>query len=150
LILDLLDELRERLGLGILFITHDLVLAASRADDVLVLHSGRLVERMPAKGLFDSAAMPYTRDLIARVPGADRSPVGPVLAPTLQLESLDASSGCHYTGECAMRQEICAERVPTWVDLSPEHVVRCWFPIGHSPIGSDQIQENKQKGVSDD
>jgi ABC-type dipeptide/oligopeptide/nickel transport system ATPase component len=69
LIMDLLDELRERLGIGILFITHDLVLAASRADDVLVLHSGRVVECMPVRDIFDSAAMPYTRDLIARVPG---------------------------------------------------------------------------------
>ncbi len=69
LIMDLLDELRERLGIGILFITHDLVLAASRADDVLVLHSGRVVENMPVHGIFASAAMPYTRDLIARVPG---------------------------------------------------------------------------------
>jgi ABC-type dipeptide/oligopeptide/nickel transport system ATPase component len=76
LIMDLLDELRERLGIGILFITHDLVLAASRADDVLVLHSGRVVERMPVRDIFESAAMPYTRDLIARVPGIGERPPG--------------------------------------------------------------------------
>jgi ABC-type dipeptide/oligopeptide/nickel transport system ATPase component len=82
LIMDLLDELRERLGIGILFITHDLVLAASRADDVLVLHSGRLVERMPVQDIFSSAAMPYTRDLIARVPGiGEPPPNSPALAP---------------------------------------------------------------------
>jgi len=68
LIMDLLDELRERLGLGILFITHDLVLAASRADDVLVLRDGRLVERLPAADLFHTAQDPYTRELISRVP----------------------------------------------------------------------------------
>jgi ABC-type dipeptide/oligopeptide/nickel transport system ATPase component len=82
LIMDLLDELRERLGIGILFITHDLVLAASRADDVLVLHSGRLVERMPVQDIFSSAAMPYTRDLIARVPGiGEPPPNSPAPAP---------------------------------------------------------------------
>lgn len=69
LIMDLIDELRDRLGIGVLFITHDLVLAASRADDVLVLRSGKLVEKLPAADLFDRATMPYTRELIARVPG---------------------------------------------------------------------------------
>jgi ABC-type dipeptide/oligopeptide/nickel transport system ATPase component len=88
LIMDLLDELRERLGIGILFITHDLVLAASRADDVLVLHSGRLVERMPVQDIFSSAAMPYTRDLIARVPGiGEPSPNSPAPAPAAQTSA---------------------------------------------------------------
>lgn len=76
LIMDLLDELREERGLGILFITHDLVLAASRADNVLVLHTGELVEELPAKEIFSSASMPYTRELISRVPdwGAHAGP----------------------------------------------------------------------------
>jgi ABC-type dipeptide/oligopeptide/nickel transport system ATPase component len=88
LIMDLLDELRERLGIGILFITHDLVLAASRADDVLVLHSGRLVERMPVQDIFSSAAMPYTRDLIARVPGiGEPPPNSPAPAPAAQTSA---------------------------------------------------------------
>jgi len=69
LIMDLLDELRERLGIAILFITHDLVLAASRADEVLVLYSGRVVEHLPVKDLFTNAKDPYTRHLISRVPG---------------------------------------------------------------------------------
>jgi ABC-type dipeptide/oligopeptide/nickel transport system ATPase component len=69
LIMDLLDELRSRLGLGILFITHDLVLAASRADDVLVLYAGQVVERLPVQDLFRKAEHPYTRYLISRVPG---------------------------------------------------------------------------------
>lgn len=69
LIMDLLDELRETLGLGILFITHDLVLAASRADDVIVLYGGKVVERLPVEDLFRRAEDPYTRYLISRVPG---------------------------------------------------------------------------------
>lgn len=68
LIMDLLDELRQRLGIGILFITHDLVLAASRADEVLVLYSGRVVEHLPVQDLFTKAQDPYTRFLISRVP----------------------------------------------------------------------------------
>jgi len=94
LIMDLLDELRERLRIGILFITHDLVLAASRADDVLVLRSGRLVEHLPAGRLLEHATAPYTRELISRVPvpgrplpataATDAAPDTPTSAPEEQ------------------------------------------------------------------
>ena len=134
LIMDLLEELRQRLGIGILFITHDLVLAASRADDVLVLHSGRVVERMPVAGVFSEAAMPYTRDLIARVPGVE-PPADPNRpAAQLPLRVVDRAAACSYVGDCIYRQEICAERVPPLAPLGPDHAARCWFPVGHPPL----------------
>lgn len=150
LIMDLLDELRERLGLGILFITHDLVLAASRADDVLVLHSGRLVERVAADELFTSAAMPYTRDLIARVPGIGGGIGGPVVARPLPLTPIGASAGCHYANECSNRQDVCGEQVPPLEDLTPDHAVRCWFPIGYPSTGLSETPASRRNEVTHD
>jgi len=134
LIMDLLDELRLRLGIGILFITHDLVLAASRADDVLVLHSGRVVERMPVSGVFREAAMPYTRDLIARVPGVE-PPVDPQApARQLPLKVIGNGVGCSYAASCLYRQEVCTVHVPPLAPCGPAHDTRCWFPVGHPAL----------------
>jgi oligopeptide/dipeptide ABC transporter ATP-binding protein len=134
LIMDLLDELRHRLGIGILFITHDLVLAASRADDVLVLHSGRVVERLPAKGIFESAAMPYTRYLIGRVPGIERRglPAGPVQPPPLLVTA--SEHACRYVEHCPYRQEICTESTPALTPVAAAQDVRCWFPVGYGAL----------------
>ena len=176
LIMDLLDELRERLGIGILFITHDLVLAASRADDVLVLHSGRLVERMPVHDIFESAAMPYTRDLIARVPGISEpaqarpapappgpdlvaldalapdalapDPLVPVALPAAPPAAAPGASACRYVAQCALHQEICAERVPPLALIEPGHLVRCWFPIGHEPLDQSAGTDPAAVGAS--
>ena len=136
LIMDLLDELRERLGIGILFITHDLVLAGSRADDVMVLHSGRIVERLPAKNLFASAAMPYTRDLIARVPGQGAPHVR---RPALPAGTVLGPQSCGYALDCALATELCLTRTPPLALLEPDHVARCWYPIGHEPLDPPAI-----------
>lgn len=101
LIMDLLDELRERLGIGILFITHDLVLAASRADEVLVLYGGRVVEHLPVEDLFTKAKDPYTRFLISRVPDVtippewgEISPIAPGVAAVTEVSAThDGSTG---------------------------------------------------------
>lgn len=156
LIMDLLDELRQRLGIGILFITHDLVLAASRADDVLVLHSGRVVENMPVQQIFESAAMPYTRHLIARVPGAGEPPAAqspsaqaapsPVPLTPVRLSGSPGPRACLYAGQCAARQEICTDRVPPLAPVEPGHLVRCWFPIGYEPL--DQTAEPDVQAVA--
>lgn len=145
LIMDLLDELRHRLGIGILFITHDLVLAASRADDVLVLHSGRVVEKLPAQGIFESAAMPYTRFLIGRVPGIAKRglPAGPVQPPPLTVAA--GENACRYVEHCPYRQEICTRSTPALTPVEVSHDVRCWFPIGYGAL--DQAPADDEMAV---
>lgn len=131
LIMDLIDELRERLQLGVLFITHDLVLAASRADDVLVLHSGRLVEQLPVSRLLQDAAMPYTRELVSRVPGLE--PRGGAEPRPLPLAA-GTRPACTFAAHCGRRQEVCVTDRPPLAELAPDHLARCWFPVGHAPL----------------
>jgi oligopeptide/dipeptide ABC transporter ATP-binding protein len=143
LIMDLLDELRARLGLGILFITHDLVLAASRADTVQVLHAGRVVEKMPVDELFKQASMPYTRDLIARVPGFASEEKRPKQLP---VEVISRGHACSYVGECAFRQQICGSQVPPLTEIEPDHFARCWFPVGHTPLDQEAALATADQG----
>jgi ABC-type dipeptide/oligopeptide/nickel transport system ATPase component len=68
-ILDLLRDLRQRLGLALLLITHDLGVVAEMADRVAVMRAGQIVEEAPVQELFTSPAHPYTRELLAATPG---------------------------------------------------------------------------------
>ncbi|MGO2035311.1 MAG: dipeptide ABC transporter ATP-binding protein [Brevibacterium sp.] len=96
-VLDLLDELRAETGMGVLFITHDLAVAGERADEVLVMQSGRLVESGPARRIFSRPATDYTSRLLADAPAlqtqARRSPTGaesvdPSARPFVSVDSL--------------------------------------------------------------
>ena len=69
-ILDLLRDMRAQFGLSLLLITHDLGVVAEMADRVAVMHAGRIVEQAPVRTLFASPQHPYTRELLASIPGA--------------------------------------------------------------------------------
>jgi oligopeptide/dipeptide ABC transporter ATP-binding protein len=93
--------------------------------------------------IFESAAMPYTRHLIARVPGAGEPAVAPPAPVSLAITP--GPGGCLYAGQCARQQEICTERVPPLATVEPGHLVRCWFPVGHKPL--DQTAEPDAQAV---
>ena len=80
-VLDLLETLRQRLGLSVLFITHDLRVAAQVADDLIVMKSGEVVEAGPAARILATPQHPYTQSLVAAVPGRDWTPPTAVAAP---------------------------------------------------------------------
>ena len=73
-IMELLVELRERLGMAVIMISHDLGLAASYAEDVVVMYAGRAVEHAPVRTLFSNVRMPYTRALLGAIPALEREP----------------------------------------------------------------------------
>jgi oligopeptide/dipeptide ABC transporter ATP-binding protein len=126
LIMDLLSGLRETLQVAIVLITHDLSLAASRVDEVIVMYQGRLVERLPSKGLFENAAMPYTQALLRAVPDVAGAIPDPI--PSLPFRLRDKVIGCPYNPICERAQDICREETPPLVEISEGHLARCFFP----------------------
>ncbi len=125
LIMDLLQNLREQLNVGMVLITHDLSLAASRVDTVMVMYQGRVVERLPSKGLFQNAAMPYTQALLRAIPGFDGAVPEPM--PTLPYR-LRATAGCAYAAICPRVQDICRQQTPPLTKIAEHHDARCFFP----------------------
>ncbi len=124
-ILALLKDLRDRTGMGILLITHNLGVVAEVADHVAVMYAGQVVESAPAAALFRSAQHPYTLALLAAMPlldgGADRLESIPGRMPAPGT----AGPGCRFAPRCPFVAEICAQPPPMRA-MAPGHVAACW------------------------
>lgn len=134
-ILELLDDLRRRLGTAILLITHDLGVVAETCDDVAVMYAGRIVERAPATELFSRPLHPYTIGLLAARPDADRRGSGPLTTiPGMVPPPQEFPNGCRFHPRCSYaKQPRCAADVPPLRELRPGHFVRCHFAEEISP-----------------
>ena len=121
----LLAELKRRMGMTYLFISHDLSTVRYLCDRVAVMYLGVLVEQAPAAELFEHPAHPYTRALLSCIPVPD-----PDIAPErLRLSGevpspIDIPTGCRLRGRCPLAQPVCAEPVPLR-EIAPGHTVAC-------------------------
>jgi oligopeptide/dipeptide ABC transporter ATP-binding protein len=125
-IMDLLQQLQSELNMALVLITHDLSLAASRVNHVMVMYQGRLVEDLPSKDLVRNASMPYTQALLRAVPSARGDIPEPI--PSLPFRPRDEIVGCPYAPICPRAQDVCKVETPPLVELSPNHRARCFFP----------------------
>lgn len=123
-VLELLRELRDELDMSIIFVTHDVAVAAEIADEVAVMYAGRIVEYGPMRTILDDPQHPYTRGLLqANVqPGQQERPLAIPGAPP-NLARLP--SGCAFAPRCALVSERCWEGMPQLHALGPDHAARC-------------------------
>jgi oligopeptide/dipeptide ABC transporter ATP-binding protein len=127
-VLGLFRRLKEKLGLAMIFISHNPALLAGFADRLLVLYGGQVVEAGPAATVLSFPRHPYTQALFASVPAVDGEMVGerrkklPVIAGDSTSLPLQ---GCVFEPRCAERMEICKNREPALLNLSEIHKVAC-------------------------
>ena len=124
-ILAILGRLQREQGMGMLFITHDLDLAAAVCDRVYVMYAGRIVEESPALALFEHPRHPYTAGLLASTPGvaADHDRLVPI--PGSPLSLLERPRGCSFAPRCPYAVEpVCTEAVPP-LESEDDRSVRC-------------------------
>lgn len=130
-ILNLLREIRNDLGLALLFIAHDLVVVKNICDRVVVMYLGVLCEIAPTAELYDSPAHPYTAALLAAAPRPD--PLHPLQNPKLlsgELPSpLRPPSGCRFRTRCPKAGSRCSEQSPDMREIAPGRSVACHFPL---------------------
>ncbi len=126
-ILDLLRDLKQRLGMAILLITHNLGIVGDMADRVAVMYAGQIVELAPARELLRRPLHPYTRALIASVPklsgGAARLTAIPGNVPRIG----DFPPGCRFAPRCPMPKPECSNAIPELIEVEPQRWVRCPF-----------------------
>ena len=126
-ILNLLGDLRERDGLAILYITHDIASARYLADTIIVMYAGQVVESGAAQAVTDQPEHPYTRLLLSAAPDPDRTSPA-VLGDRAAPPSLAAPPpGCRFHPRCPHAMAICADRPPPEFDVAGGHLSACWL-----------------------
>ena len=122
-IVELLDGLRRRLGLGLLFITHDLGVVARVADRVAVMYAGRIIEEGRVGDVLRAPRHPYTQGLIAASPTLERGKLSPIPGTVPQLTELPP--GCSFEPRCPVRLPECRLAMPALRDAGHNHHARC-------------------------
>jgi oligopeptide/dipeptide ABC transporter ATP-binding protein len=128
-ILNLLGELQRRLGLALLFISHNLAVVRHVSHRVAVMYLGRLIELADESAIFARPLHPYTQALLAAVPQPDpRRRSRQVAAPGEVPSPIDPPSGCHFHPRCPRAAPDCRASVPEFREAEPGRWVRCHFP----------------------
>ncbi len=130
-VLELLSELRERLGMAMVIVTHDLGVVAGHTDKIAVMYGGEIVEMASTQDLFANTKMPYTEALMESIPRLDRKrgdrlPTIPGSPP----DPIAARTGCGFAPRCRYATDKCRTEHPELTDAGNGHMYRCFFPIG--------------------
>jgi peptide/nickel transport system ATP-binding protein len=143
-VLNLLADLRERDGLSIVYVTHDIASARYLADVVAVMYAGRIVESGPASSVTDHPSHPYTELLLSAAPDPDRAQAislrGKGTAPNL----VTPPPGCRFHPRCPHAMSICQEQVPVMTSTAPGQTSACWLHASGLDQGQRQPLARKE------
>ena len=127
-ILKLIKNLQQEVGMGVVFITHDLGVIAQVCDEVAVMYAGRIVEQGPVENIFSSPSHPYTQGLLKSIPRLTTPRKSKL--PTIEgmvPDVFNFPQGCRFHTRCQYQKPKCHELVPTVEQLSSTHQVSCHF-----------------------
>ena len=131
-ILDLIRDLRERLGTAVVLITHDLGVVAENADRIVVMYAGRKVEEASVDELFDHPGHPYTKGLLGSIPQLDAAALARSERPRLtEIKGMVPSlarlpQGCTFAPRCGFATDQCRALYPPLEMRRPDHWIACW------------------------
>ena len=127
-ILNLMDELQERLGLTYMFITHDLSVVNYFADDIAVMYLGRVIEKAPSEELFLNPMHPYTKALLSAIPVPSLHNKKQRIILKGEISSpIDPKPGCRFVNRCPFASDRCSQEEPALKDVGTGHFVSCFL-----------------------
>ena len=130
-ILELIDDLRKRLGMAVILVTHDLGVIAGRADRAVVMYAGRVMEETSTARLFANPRHPYTEALFEALPGKATEVSGRLYnIPGQPPDLTRPPAGCKFAARCRYAQDTCRETEPSLEGNGWDHRYRCYFPVG--------------------
>jgi oligopeptide/dipeptide ABC transporter ATP-binding protein len=128
-ILGLLDELKERVGMAVVLITHDMGVVAGRADRVCVMYAGKIVEAAATTSLFSHMRHPYTQSLLGSIPRLTQDRDIPLYSiPGIPPDLSDPPVGCRFAPRCAFATAQCHAEDPE-LSGTAGHLFACWHPV---------------------
>lgn len=137
-ILNMLKELKDRYGLTLVFIAHDLAVVKNVSDRVAVMYLGKMCEVSESDELYANPAHPYTQLLLGSIPIPD-----PTVAIDTELQSemelpspLDPPSGCRFRTRCPLADEQCEREEPQMRQVADDHYVACHHPLVETPVAA--------------
>lgn len=142
-ILDLIYRLREKLGMAVLLITHDLGVVAEAADRVVVMYCGKVVEEAEVEALFENPLHPYTQGLLASIPRADEDRERLYMIEGMVPNPMDMPKGCAFNERCTQCMAVCKERVPEEISFNGRRV-RCHLYNDRKEKGGQQDDRTRQ------
>lgn len=139
-ILNLLQELQERMGLTYLFVAHDLSVVAHISDRVAVMYVGKMVEMADTRELYTAPRHPYTEALMAAIPQPDPTPkVKHIVLEGEVANPANPPSGCYFHPRCIYVKDVCRVEEPAFEEISPRHWVKCHRARELSLAGAVQL-----------
>ncbi|MFG2134332.1 oligopeptide/dipeptide ABC transporter ATP-binding protein [Streptomyces sp. NPDC048751] len=143
-ILNLLLDLKDRLGLALVFVSHDIQTVRRMSDRVITMYLGRIVEEAPADRVTDGSRHPYTRALFSATPGL-LDPIEPIPLAGPVPSATRPPSGCPFRTRCWKADEECASDMPGFSAAStPGHRYRCHHPVEEDRSTRDLVRQSQQ------
>jgi peptide/nickel transport system ATP-binding protein len=143
-ILELIDDLRRRLGMAVILVTHDLGVIAGRADRAAVMYAGKIVETTSTARLFANPRHPYTEALFGALPEKAGDVTQRLYSiPGMPPDLTAPPPGCRFAARCRYAQDSCRATEPALEGDSWDHAFRCFFPVGQA--GEDTAQLTVQE-----
>lgn len=132
-ILEIMKNIKNKLGTSIIFITHDLGVVADICDRVNVMYGGLIIEKGGINDIFDNPKHPYTWGLLDSVPSVqkERKRLKPIEGQPPDL--LKPPKGCPFYARCKFAMNICREKMPEFYEVSKKHKVSCWLSDEKAP-----------------
>ena len=136
-ILELIDDLRQRLRMSVVLVTHDLGVIAGRANRVAVMYAGKIVETADTATLFANPRHPYSEALFQALPDkAAETRERLYSIPGAPPDLMNPPKGCRFAARCRYVQDRCRAEEPILMGESPDHQFACFFPVGETERGA--------------
>jgi peptide/nickel transport system ATP-binding protein len=139
-ILELIDDLRQRLGMAVILVTHDLGVIAGRADRVAVMYAGKIAEGTSTSTLFANPRHPYTEALFHALPEKAAATRERLLSiPGLPPDLTNPPGGCRFAPRCRYATDRCRAEGPELRGETPDHQFACFYPVGMAERGDRAV-----------
>jgi oligopeptide transport system ATP-binding protein len=145
-ILELIKDLKARMGTSVILITHDLGVVAGMTDKIIVMYAGKVFEQAPTGELFATPANPYTKGLLKSVPDpAHEEGTELYQIPGLPPDVAHLPPGCPFAPRCERAEDICHQQYPPFVQINENHWSLCHFA---KEVYADSMREKTAANVS--